>query len=93
MVEVIGDKIVWNENQLVSATEASKRFGQLRIAVKDAPRYILDKNSKPDLAVVDFQELQKMAVELHAARVQLQTINALEFIEEYDELFEELAQC
>lgn len=65
---MLGKKLVFGRDQIITATQASKNFGEVRRRSKRAPLYVSDRNSEIDTVIVDFDEFEAMAVELEALR-------------------------
>lgn len=52
--------LTMQREEIISATEISKNFSACRDKVKKLSRAIIFKNNKPDLALIDIDEYEKM---------------------------------
>ncbi len=68
MVAIANDQLVFSRDQVVTATQASKNFGEIRRRAKRAPLFVSDRNARIDTVIVDFEEFESMAVELERLR-------------------------
>lgn len=57
----------FSDDQITRASDASKKFGQLRTAAKDAPQYI-SASGKIDSVVLNYEHYLKMFQELEVYR-------------------------
>jgi hypothetical protein len=57
----------FNVDQVTSASNAAKRFGEIRKKAKQLPQFISE-NNKVDSVVLDYMEYEKMYVELEVLR-------------------------
>jgi len=53
------DKPTFNKGQLVTSTEASKRFGELRKKAKETPQFITE-NGKVETVVLDYDYFESL---------------------------------
>lgn len=68
MVPVIDGKVAFSRDQVVSSTQASKNFGEMRRRAKSMPLYVSDRNDGIGTVIVDFAEFEAMAVEIENLR-------------------------
>lgn len=68
MVTVIEDKLAFGREQVVTSTQASKNFGEMRRRAKQTPLFVSDRVDGIDTVIVGFDEFERMAVELEALR-------------------------
>lgn len=61
------DKPVFNVDQVNSATQAAKRFGEIRKKAKKLPQFISENNTI-DTVVLDYKIYEEMYAELQALR-------------------------
>lgn len=66
-MEITLDKPRFNVDQVISASTASKRFGQIRKKAKDLPQFISD-NNVIDTVVLNYKDYEKMYLELQSLR-------------------------
>lgn len=71
MVAVVGDKIAFGRDQVISSTQASKNFGEVRRRAKKTPLFVTDKNASIDTVIIGYDEFEEMAVELDRLRQQV----------------------
>ncbi|MDO4290113.1 MAG: hypothetical protein Q4C41_02630 [Eggerthellaceae bacterium] len=71
MVAIVGDKIAFSRDQVVTSTQAGKNFGEMRRRAKRNPLYVSDRNDGIDTVIVDFDEFESMALELDRLREEL----------------------
>lgn len=64
MVPVIDGKVAFSRDQVVTSTQASKNFGEMRRRAKDRPLYVSDRNGGIGTVIVDFGEFEAMAIEI-----------------------------
>lgn len=82
MVAVVEDKIAFGRDQVVSSTQVSKGFSDIRRRVKDGPLFVSDRNAGMDTVIVSYDEFEKMAVELEKMREALFYAEAARRIED-----------
>lgn len=70
MIDVKDHKLLFSKDQIVSSTHMVRNFREIREQVKDKPCYIQGRNGEIDMALVDFAELEAMAAELEALRLE-----------------------
>lgn len=58
-VSSVMDKPTFNKDQLVTSTEASKRFGELRKKAKEAPQFITE-NGNVETVVLDYRYFESL---------------------------------
>jgi PHD/YefM family antitoxin component YafN of YafNO toxin-antitoxin module len=69
-VEAVKDgRLVFGRDQIVTSSQASKNFGEIRRRAKKAPLYVTGRNSI-DTVIVDYEVFEDMAVELEHLREQ-----------------------
>ncbi|WP_165056573.1 MULTISPECIES: hypothetical protein [unclassified Adlercreutzia] len=68
MVAVVEGKIAFGRDQVVTSTQASKNFGEMRRRAKSAPLFVSDRNDGIDTVIVGFDDFEQMAVELERLR-------------------------
>lgn len=68
MVAVADNKIVFSRDQVITSTQASKNFGEVRRRAKRSPLFVSDRNAHIDTVIVDYEEFESMAVELEKLR-------------------------
>lgn len=68
MVAVHDKKLVFGRDQVVTSTQASKNFGEVRRRARRGPLYVSDRNDGIDTVIIGFDEFEEMAVELHQLR-------------------------
>ena len=77
MVAVIDRKLVFGRGQVLTSTQASKNFGEVRRRARREPQFVSDRNDGIDTVIVSFDEFEAMAVELEQLREErLHTIAA-----------------
>ena len=64
MVVVADGKLAFSKDRVVSATQASKNFGECRRRAKREPLFVTDRNASIETVIVDYDEFEAMAVEL-----------------------------
>lgn len=64
MVAVIDRKLVFGREQVLTSTQASKNFGEIRRRARKEPQFVSDRNDGIDTVIVGFDEFEAMAVEL-----------------------------
>lgn len=77
------DKPRLNVDQIISATYASKRFGEIRKKAKQLPQYISE-NNVVDTVVLDYKAYEDMYSELQVLRELIWEINIARRLEEAD---------
>ena len=70
MVVVADGKLAFSKDRVVSATQASKNFGECRRRAKREPLFVTDRNASIETVIVDYDEFEAMAVELEQLRLQ-----------------------
>ncbi len=68
MVAVIEDKLAFGRDQVVTSTQASKNFGEMRKRARNKPLFVSDRNDGIDTVIIGFDEFEEMAVELERLR-------------------------
>lgn len=68
MVAVVDDKLVFGRGQVLTSTQASKNFGEVRRRARKEPQFVSDRNNGIDTVIVSFDEFEAMAVELERLR-------------------------
>ena len=68
MVAVIDKKLVFGREQVLTSTQASKNFGEVRRRASVEPQFVSDRNCGIDTVIVGFDEFESMAVELQELR-------------------------
>ncbi len=71
MVVVAEDKIAFGRDQVISSTQASKNFGEVRRRAKTTPLFVTDRNASIDTVIISYDEFEQMAVELDRLRQQI----------------------
>lgn len=71
MVAVVDDRITFGRDQVISSTQASKNFGEVRRRAKKNPLFVTDKNASIDTVIIGYDEFEEMAVELDHLRQQV----------------------
>lgn len=84
MVAVLEDKVVFGRDQVVTSTQASKNFGQMKERARTAPLFVSDRNSGIDTVIMSFDEFEQMAVELEQLREQLLYAEAARRVQQAD---------
>lgn len=84
MVAVVNDRIAFGRDQIISSTQASKNFGEVRRRAKSTPLFVTDKNSSIDTVIIGYDEFEQMAVELDRFRQQVVYVVASDRIAEAD---------
>ena len=64
MVTVADGKLAFSRDQVVTSTQASKNFGEMRRRAKEGPLYVSDRNDGIDTVIVGFDDFEQMALEL-----------------------------
>jgi PHD/YefM family antitoxin component YafN of YafNO toxin-antitoxin module len=57
----------FNVDQVTSASNAAKRFGEIRKKAKELPQFISE-NNKVDTVILDYSEYEKMFLELNTLK-------------------------
>ena len=57
MVVVADGKLAFSKDRVVSATQASKNFGECRRRAKREPLFVTDRNASIETVIVDYDEL------------------------------------
>lgn len=68
MVAVMEKKLVFGRDQVVTSTQASKNFGDMRRRARKEPQFVDDRNDGIDTVIVSFDDFEAMAVELQQLR-------------------------
>ena len=79
-MDVIVERLFIATDQMVSATDASKKFKEIRQKAKEEPQYILDRGNI-DSVLMDFNQFEKMVLrlqELEEERLMFEVANRLE---------------
>lgn len=71
MVAVVDEKLVFGRDQVVTSTQASKNFGEMRRRAKEQPLFVSDRNDGIDTVIVGYEEFESMALELARLREEL----------------------
>ena len=69
MDAVMNGKLVFGRDQIVSSSQASKNFGEIRKRARKEPLFVSDRNTI-DTVIVDYETFEGMAVELEELREQ-----------------------
>lgn len=85
MVVVADGKIAFSRDRIISATQASKNFGECRQRAKHEPLFVTDRNARVDTVIVDYDEFEAMALELERLRLERFYATAAERLAEVDE--------
>lgn len=64
MVTIANGKLTFSRDQVVSASRASKNFGEMRRRARQNPLYVSDRNDGIDTVIVSYDEFEEMALEL-----------------------------
>lgn len=78
MVAVLDRKLVFSRDQVITATQASKNFGDVRRRARVQPLFIDDRNKGIDTVIISFDEFETMAVELQELREERLRATAVE---------------
>lgn len=70
MVTVVDGKLTFSRDQVVTSSQASKNFGEMRRRARQEPLYVSDRNDGIDTVIVGFDEFEQMALELEALRLE-----------------------
>lgn len=70
-------------DQMVSATDVSKKFKEIRQKAKAEPQYILDRGNI-DSVLVDFTQFEKMVLRLQELEEEILILNVADRLEEYE---------
>lgn len=70
MVSIANGQLVFSRDQVITSTQASKNFGEVRRRAKQAPLFVSDRNAHIDTVIVDYEEFESMAVELERLRAE-----------------------
>ena len=84
MVVVANGKIAFSRDRIVSATQASKNFGECRRRAKEEPLFVTDRNAHVDTVIVDFDEFEAMSLELERLRLERFYATAADRLAEID---------
>lgn len=68
MVAVLDKKLVFGRDQVITSTQASKNFGEVRRRARKVPQFVSDRSNGIDTVIVDYDEFEAMAVELQELR-------------------------
>lgn len=68
MVSLVADKLVFGRDQVVTATQAGKNFGEMRRRARKAPLFVSDRNAGIDTVIVSFDDFEEMALEIERLR-------------------------
>lgn len=58
-MSTVMNKPTFNKDQLITSTEASKRFGELRKKAKEAPQFIME-NGNVETVVLDYRYFESL---------------------------------
>ena len=58
MVVVADGKLAFSKDRVVSATQASKNFGECRRRAKREPLFVTDRNASIETVIVDYDEFE-----------------------------------
>jgi len=83
-VGIVMDKPKFSVDQMISASYASKRFGEIRKKAKALPQFISD-NNKVDTVVLDYAQYEKLYMELNQLQELVRKMELLNRVEELDE--------
>ena len=84
MVAVMDSKVVFGRDQVVTSTQASKNFGQIKQRAQIAPLFVSGRNTGIDTVIMSFDEFEAMAVELERLREQQLYEKAAQRVREAD---------
>ena len=84
MVVVADGKLAFSRDRIVSATQASKNFGECRKRAKGEPLFVTDRNARVDTVIVDYDEFESMALELERLRLEGFYAAAAERLSKFD---------
>ncbi len=70
-------------DQMVSATDVSKKFKEIRQRAKEEPQYILDRGNI-DSVLMDFTQFEKMVLRLQELEEEFLMLNIANRLEEYE---------
>ncbi|WP_172136076.1 type II toxin-antitoxin system Phd/YefM family antitoxin [Adlercreutzia sp. ZJ473] len=70
MVVVTNGKLAFSRDRIVSATHASKNFGECRSRAKHEPIFVTDRNASVETVIMGYDEYEAMALELERLRVE-----------------------
>lgn len=84
MVVVADGKLAFSRDRIISATQASKNFGECRRRAKHEPLFVTDRNASVDTVILDYDEFEAMAVELEQLRLANFYANATSRLAELD---------
>ncbi|MCQ6530743.1 hypothetical protein [Bacillus mycoides] len=83
-VGIVMDKPRFSVDQMISASYASKRFGEIRKKAKDLPQFISE-NNKVDTVVLDYAFYEKFYMEYMKMQEIIRQIELAERVRELDE--------
>lgn len=66
---VVDGRLAFCRDQVVSATHASKNFGECRRRAKREPLFVTDRNATIETVIIDYDAFEAMAVELEQLRL------------------------
>ena len=70
MVTVADGKLTFSKDQVVTSSQASKNFGEMRRRARQEPLYVSDRNDGIDTVIVGYDEFERMALELETLRLE-----------------------
>jgi PHD/YefM family antitoxin component YafN of YafNO toxin-antitoxin module len=82
-VGAILERLFIATDQMVSATDASKKFKEIRQKAKEEPQYIFDRGNI-DSVLVDFTQFEKMVLRLQELEEEILMLNVANRLEEYE---------
>lgn len=84
MVVVADGKLAFSRDRIVSATQASKNFGECRRRARREPLFVTDRNAGIDTVIMDYDEYEAMALELERLRLERFYATAADRLREID---------
>lgn len=70
MVAVMEGKVVFGRDQVVTSTQASKNFGQMKRRAQTGPLFVSGRDAGIDTVIISFDDFEAMATELEQLREQ-----------------------
>ena len=70
MVAVMEGKVVFGRDQVVTSTQASKNFGQMKRRAQAGPLFVSGRDAGIDTVIISFDDFEAMATELEQLREQ-----------------------
>ncbi|AYY25029.1 hypothetical protein [Bacillus cereus group sp. FL121] len=83
-VGIVMDKPKFSVDQIISASYASKRFGEVRKKAKALPQFISD-NNKVDTVVLDYAQFEKLYMELSELQEIVRKMELMDRVHDLDE--------